>query len=103
MRIAGPPEERPARLAEDVERAHEGEVAQGLLLEADASRELVERRERAVRAFGDDRLRLGLPQRLHRREPETHVVHAAGAVAGDRLREVRQLLRLRVLTRRLDR
>ena len=42
MRIARAPQELAARLAERVERAEQREVAQRLLLEPDALRELVE-------------------------------------------------------------
>ena len=85
MRIARAPEERASRLAERVERADEREIAQCLLLQTHASRELVEIPERAaVFALGDDRLRLGVAERLHRCEPKSHVVNAALAMRGDR-------------------
>src|SRR5258706_10779741 len=88
MRIAGAPEQRAARLAEAVERADEGEVAQRLFLQSDALGEVIEAAERPAFALADDRVGLRGPEALHLREPEPYVVDPAGAMARDRDRPV---------------
>src|SRR5882672_1760190 len=86
MGVARAPQQLAAGLAERVERAEQREVAQRLLLETDAPRELVEAPERPVQfAFTDDRLRLALTETLHRFETQSHVVHATRPVTRDRV------------------
>src|SRR5438093_13272196 len=109
MRMAGAPQQLAARLAECVERTEQCEIAQRLLFEADATRELVKARERTVpRALGDDALCFGLPETFHRFESQSHVVNATrsttrdgvGAVDGmQRITGVRALLNDRLLVR----
>src|SRR5258708_22817787 len=103
MRIARAPEERAARLAEAVERADEGEVAERFLLQPDALREVIEAAERPALALADDRVGLRGPEALHLREPEPHVVDPAGAMARDGLRDVGDIRRDRRGARLHDR
>src|SRR6266702_4884023 len=95
MRIARTPQQLAARLAERVERAEQREIAQRLLFEANATRELVKARERTVPcALGDDALRFGLPKTLHRFESQPHVVRATGATPRDRVGAVDGMQRI---------
>src|SRR2546425_10693047 len=94
MRIARAPEERAARLAEEIERADEREVPQRFLLEAGACCEIVETLERsAAPALLDDRLRLRLAESLHALEPEPHVVNATCPMRRDHPRCVDRMRR----------
>src|SRR5882672_9190669 len=103
MCIARAPQQLAARLAERVERAEQREIAQRLLFETNATRELIEAVERAAAvALGDDALRFSLPKTLHRLEPQTHVVNTTGAATRDRVRAVDRMQRIAGMRALLD-
>src|SRR5260221_12369082 len=74
MRIAGAPEQRAARLAEAVERADEGEVAERLFLQPDALGEVIEAAERPAFALADDRVGLTFAEAVDTRQAEPNVM-----------------------------
>jgi len=86
--IARAPEERAALLAQSIERADEREVAEGLLLQSDPPREVVERPERPALALTDDRVRLRFAEPLHLNESEPDVMGAARAMSRDGVRSI---------------
>src|SRR5882672_5873598 len=93
MRVACAPEQRAAWLAKRVERPDEREIAEWLFLQTHTRCELVEPAIRAVRlALRDDGLRLGVAEPFHFVEPDTDIVDPAGALRGDRLRAVGDVL-----------
>src|SRR2546430_13257764 len=89
MRVARAPEERAAWLPERVERTHEREIPEGLLLQANACRELIKRLEwPAALALLDNCLSFLLAQSFDGREADPHVVIPTFAMCGDRPRRV---------------
>src|SRR5438094_3696624 len=89
MCVARAPEERAPRLPERVERTHEREIPEGLLLQANACRELIERLEcPAALALLDNRLSFLLAQSFDGSEADPHVVRTAFPMRGDSARRI---------------
>ena len=93
MRVARTPEQRPARLAEAIEGAHEREVAERLLLQSHTPGEVIERAERSALSLPNDRVRLSRPKFLDRHESEPDVMDAACAMTRDGVRSIDNLIR----------
>src|SRR5438105_12423534 len=89
MCVARAPEERAPRLAKRVERPDEREIPEGLLLQANACRELIERLELPAEfSLAHDSLGLVLAEPFDRAEANANVVVATFAMRSDRSRAV---------------
>src|SRR5438094_10333764 len=87
MRVARAPKERAARLPERVERTHEREIPEGLLLQANACRELIERLEvPAEFSLANDCFGFFFSESFDRAEPDANVMVATFAMRSDRPR-----------------
>src|SRR5438046_7581247 len=92
MCVARAPKERASRLPERVERTHEREIPEGLLLQANACRELIERLEcPAALALLDNRRSFLVTQSFDGCEANPHVVGAALAMSSDGPRRVHRM------------
>src|SRR5437667_11084314 len=87
MRVARAPKERAARLPERVERTHEREIPEGLLLQANACRELIERLEvPAEFSLANDSRSFLIAEPFDRAEADPHIVIPTFAMCGNCLR-----------------
>src|SRR2546421_12658712 len=92
MRIARAPEERAPWLPKRVERTHEREIPEGLLLQANACRELIKRLELPAEfALLDNCLGFLLAQSFDGCEADPYVVGAALAMRSDGPRRVHRM------------